>query len=406
LLARLYRPERALRQRAAEAFSAGLRSNLRVSAYILNNILADKASDDRLRRYPTWLSARNLDNRIDDATVEALVRAVMERCDLVARYYGLKRRLLGLEELADFDRYAPLPAACGRLGWEEARRLVEEAYTGFHPRLGGIARTFFERRWIDAAPAPGKRGGAFSHETVPSAHPYVLLNFEGSPRDVMVLAHELGHGAHQYLSRGQGLLLADSPLTTSETASVFGEMLAFQSLLAREPEPAGRLALLLQKIEESFATVFRQVAMNRFEAAIHEERRGRGELSPARFGELWLETQNAMFRGSVRLTEDYAVWWSYIPHFLHTPGYVYAYAFGELLVLALYARYRELGEAFPPLYLELLAAGGSDWPEQLLRPLGMDLKDPAFWDRGLGLLEERVRQAEELAPGAPAHQSV
>ena len=285
----------------------------------------------------------------------------------------------------------------GPSAWAEACRLVEAAYAGFHPQLGRIARTFMDRRWIDAAPAPGKRGGAYSHGAVPSAHPYVFLNYEGTPRDVMTLAHELGHGAHQYLSRRQGLLLADTPLTTAETASVFGEMLTFQSLLAREREPAARLALLVSKIEDSFATVFRQTAMNRFEEAIHVARRAEGELAPDRFGELWLETQKAMFQGSVTLTEDYRIWWSYIPHFLHSPGYVYAYAFGELLVLALYARYQETGEAFPPLYLDLLAAGGSAWPEELLKPLGVDLKDPGFWAKGLGMLEEMVRQAEELA---------
>ncbi len=397
VLSRLYRPDRGQRQRAARAFTAGLQASLRISSFILNNILADKASDDRLRHYPTWIAARHLDNQIDEATVQALVQAVTGRYDIVARYYRLKRRLLGLEELADYDRYAPLPAADRQLGWAEACRLVEEAYAGFHPELGRIARTFMDRRWIDAAPAPGKRGGAYSHGAVPSAHPYVFLNYEGTPRDVMTLAHELGHGAHQYLSRRQGLLLADTPLTTAETASVFGEMLTFQSLLAREREPAARLALLVSKIEDSFATVFRQTAMNRFEEAIHVARRAEGELAPDRFGELWLQTQKAMFQGSVTLTEDYRIWWSYIPHFLHSPGYVYAYAFGELLVLALYARYQETGEAFPPLYLDLLAAGGSAWPEELLKPLGVDLKDPGFWAKGLGMLEEMVRQAEELA---------
>ncbi len=400
VLSRLYLPDRARRQRAAHAFTAGLRGSLRISAFILNNILADKASDDRLRHYPGWISSRNLDNQIDDAMVEALVRAVTGRYDIVARYYRLKKRLLGLEELADYDRYAPLPAAATHLSWAEACRLVEEAYAAFHPELGRVARTFMDRRWIDAAPAPGKRGGAYSHGAVPSVHPYVFLNYEGTPRDVMTLAHELGHGAHQYLARRQGLLLADTPLTTAETASVFGEMLAFRSLLSREPDPAARLALLVAKIEDSFATVFRQTAMNRFEEAIHDARRAEGELAPDRFRELWLQTQKAMFQGSVTLTEDYGLWWSYIPHFLHSPGYVYAYAFGELLVLALYARYREIGEAFPPLYLELLAAGGSAWPEELLRPLGVDLKDPGFWARGLGMLEEMVLQAEELAAAA------
>jgi oligoendopeptidase F len=404
ILARLYEPDRTLRRRAAEAFTGGLRGLLRISTAIFNNILSDKASDDRLRRYPSWISARNLDNQIDDATVEALVGAVTARYDLVARYYRLKRRLLGLEELADYDRYAPLATVERRHDWEEARRLVLEAYTGFHPRLGEIASAFFERRWIDAPVAPGKRGGAFSHGAIPSVHPFVFLNYEGNPRDVMTLAHELGHGVHQYLARAQGLLLADTPLTTAETASVFGEMLVFQSLLAREKDSQARLALLVRKIEETFATVFRQVAMNRFEEAIHGARRSEGELASARFGELWLQTQRAMFQASVTMTDDYGLWWSYIPHFLHTPGYVYAYAFGELLVLALYARYRELGQDFPPLYLQLLAAGGSAWPEELVRPLGVELKDPGFWAKGLGMIEELVKQAEQLAP--EPHQSV
>jgi oligoendopeptidase F len=404
ILARLYEPDRTLRRRAAQAFTSGLRSLLRLSTAIFNNILSDKASEDRLRRYPSWISARNLENQIPDATVEALVRAVTGRYDLVARYYRLKARLLGVPELADYDRYAPLPAAQRSYAWQQARGLVLEAYHSFHPQMGEIASAFFERRWIDAPVAPGKRGGAFSHGAVPSAHPFVFLNYEGNPRDVMTLAHELGHGVHQYLARQQGLLAADTPLTTAETASVFGEMLVFRSLLELEKDPQARLALLVGKIEDTLATVFRQTAMNRFEEAIHGLRRSEGELASARFGELWLETQRAMFQGSVTLSEDYGLWWSYIPHFLHTPGYVYAYAFGELLVLALYARYRQLGQGFPPLYLELLAAGGSDWPEELLRPLGVDLKDPGFWQQGLGTIEELIAQAEDLASGP--HQRV
>jgi oligoendopeptidase F len=329
---------------------------------------------------------------------------VTGRYDLVARYYRLKRRLLGLEELAEYDRYAPLPSTERRHDWQEARRLVLESYAGFHSRMGEIASAFFGRRWIDAPVAPGKRGGAFSHGAIPSVHPFVFLNYEGNPRDVMTLAHELGHGVHQYLARAQGLLLAETPLTTAETASVFGEMLVFQRLLAREQDLQARLALLVQKIEDTLATVFRQTAMYRFEEAIHGARRSEGELASARFGELWLQTQKAMFQGSVTLTDDYGLWWSYIPHFLHTPGYVYAYAFGELLVLALYARYRELGEDFPQLYMQLLAAGGSAWPEELVRPLGVDLKDPGFWAKGLGRIEELVGQAEQLA--SEAHQSV
>ena len=275
------------------------------------------------------------------------------------------------------------------------------AYRSFHPRMAEIAARFFEERWIDAAVRPGKRGGAFSHGAVPSAHPFVLLNYEGQARDVATLAHELGHGVHQWLARDRGVLLADTPLTTAETASVFGEMLVFQDMLAAERDPRARLDLLVRKIEDSFATVFRQVAMNRFEDAAHRARREEGELTPGRYGELWLDTQKAMFGDSLTLTPDYSLWWSYIPHFLHTPGYVYAYAFGELLVLALHRRYREEGERFPPLYLDMLAAGGSRKPSELVAPLGVDLDDPGFWEQGLAMLEELVAQAEAAAAQVP-----
>ena len=397
LLARLYEPERERRRQAAEAFTAGLQSLTRINTYIFNNILLDKASEDTLRGYPSWISARNLDNQIDDPTVQALVEAVSGRYDLVARYYELKRRLLGLDTLYDYDRYAPLPAANHRFGWEQARTMVLESYAEFDPRMAEITERFFSQRWIDAAVRPGKRGGAYSHGAVPSVHPYVFMNFNGNARDVMTLAHELGHGVHQFLARRQGMLLADTPLTTAETASVFGEMLVFQNLMAREQDPKARLSLLVAKIEDTFATVFRQVAMNRFEEAMHTARRREGELPGERFGEMWLATQEAMFRGSVVLSEGYRLWWSYIPHFVHSPGYVYAYAFGELLVLALYARYREAPEGFSERYLALLEAGGSNWPEELVKPLGVDLKDPEFWNRGLAMIEELVRQAEEMA---------
>ena len=396
ILTRLYDPDRGQRQRAAEAFTEGLQNMRRVNTYVFNNLLADKASDDRLRSYPSWISARNLSNQIADATVEALVQAVTGRYAVVARYYTLKKRLLGIGELLDYDRYAPLPSS-GRLHpWEEAKRVVLEAYTGFLPEMGEIAESFFAKRWVDAAVRPGKRGGAYSHGAVPSVHPYIFMNYEGTPRDVMTLAHEMGHGVHQYLSRGQGILSADTPLTTAETASVFGEMLVFQSLMAAEKDPQVRLSMLVQKIEDTFATVFRQTAMNRFEEAVHTARRSDGELTAERFSDLWMKTQNEMFQGSVTLTDNYSIWWSYIPHFIHSPGYVYAYAFGELLVLALYARYRERPEGFPSAYRDLLASGGSNWPEELVRPLGVDLEDPGFWDKGLGMIEEFVQQAEAM----------
>ena len=402
ILTRLYAPDRELRRRAAAVFTAGLRAQTHTTTFVFNTVLADKASDDRMRGYPSWIASRNLDNQVDDGTVEALVQAVTGRYDIVQRYYRLKRRLLGLDELADYDRYAPISTSGGdgagegghRYPWREARERVLAAYHAFHPRMAEIATRFFEERWIDAAVRPGKRGGAFSHGAVPSVHPYVLLNFEGHARDVATLAHELGHGVHQWLARDRGVLLADTPLTTAETASVFGEMLVFQDMLAAERDPRARLDLLVRKIEDSFATVFRQVAMNRFEDAAHRARREEGELPAERYGELWLGTQKAMFADSLTLTPDYALWWSYIPHFLHTPGYVYAYAFGELLVLALHRRYREVGRRFPPLYLEMLAAGGSKKPSELVAPLGVDLDDPGFWEQGLAMLEELVMQAE------------
>jgi oligoendopeptidase F len=397
VLSRLYAPDRELRKRAAASVTAGLKELRRTSTYIFNAILADKASDDRLRKYPAWISARNLGNQVDDRTVDALVEAVTSRYDIVARYYRLKRRLLGLDELFEYDRYAPLPAADRHYAWPEAQQIVLHAYGEFHPRMAEVAGWFFERRWIDAPPRPGKMGGAFSAGTVPSVHPYILLNYEARPRDVMTLAHELGHGVHQKLSGVQGLLQAHTPLTTAETASVFGEMLVFQAMMAQEHDPQVRLGMLTAKIEDSFATAFRQISMNRFEHAIHTTRREQGELTAERFGELWMETQRAMFGDSVTLTDDYGLWWSYIPHFVGTPGYVYAYAFGELLVLALYARYRQVGAGFAEAYLEMLTKGGSDWPHRIVAPLGVDLTDPAFWHGGLRILEDLVVEAEGLA---------
>jgi oligoendopeptidase F len=256
---------------------------------------------------------------------------------------------------------------------------------------------FFDKRWIDAAVRPGKVGGAYSAGTVPSVHPYVLMNYEAKPRDVMTLAHELGHGVHQTLAGKQGLLQAHTPLTTAETASVFGEMLVFQDLMAREASPDVRLAMLTGELEDAFATVFRQISMNRFEEAVHTARRTEGELTTERVSELWMTTQRAMFADSVTLTPGYGIWWSYIPHFVNTPGYVYAYAFGQLLVLALYARYRQVGAGFADAYLDMLSAGGSDWPPAVVKPLGVDLTDLNFWSSGLQMLDDMVGDAEKLA---------
>ena len=397
ILSTLYEPDRPLRRQAAEAFTEGLQERAQTLTFVFNTVLADKASTDRLRGYDHWLHSRNLSNEVEDETVNSLIEAVTDRYDLVARFYDLKRQLLGLEELYDYDRYAPVGEADTTYEWGEARSIVLDAYADFHDDMAAVAERFFEEQWIDAALADGKRSGAFSHGTVPSAHPYVLLNYTGKARDVQTLAHELGHGVHQFLSREQSIFHHGTPLTTAEMASVFGEMLVFQRLMRREDDPRNRLAMLVAKIDDTLATVFRQVAMNRFEDRIHTARREEGELQQDTFARHWMETQRAMFRDSVTLGEHYRHWWSYVPHFLHTPGYVYAYAFGELLVLSLYARYQEAGDVFADRYLDLLRAGGSDWPESLVAPLGVDLKDPDLWHHGLGHIEALIEQAEALA---------
>jgi oligoendopeptidase F len=400
VLSKLHAPDRSLRRDAALSLTEGLERLSRPLTYVFNTVLADKASTDRLRHYDHWLASRNLSNEISDDAVQALVDAVTGRYDLSERFYRLKRRLLSVDELMDYDRYAPIGEAERRYGWDEARATVLDAYDAFHPRMGEIALEFFEGRWIDAPVAEGKRGGAFSHGAVPSAHPYILLNYTGRARDVQTLAHELGHGVHQYLARDQGVFHASTPLTTAETASVFGEMLVFQRLVDRETDPEARLAMLVQKIDDSMATVFRQVTMNRFEDAVHTHRRERGELTADAFAEHWMTTQRRMYGDAVTLGEHYRRWWSYIPHFVHTPGYVYAYAFGELLVLALYARYREGQDGFTEGYLDLLRAGGSDWPHVLIGRLGIDLQDPAFWHQGLSAIEDLIVEAEQAARDA------
>jgi oligoendopeptidase F len=394
----LYSPDRTDRKDAADALTAGLRETARTTTFIYNTILSDKATYDRLRKYSTWVSSRNLSNEASDETVNALITAVTSRYDLVSRYYTLKRDLLGVGELFDYDRYAPLPfRAESKFSWNEAKEIVLRGYGGFDENLAEVAEMFFDKRWIDAPVRPGKRSGAFSAGVTSSVHPYILMNFTGTGRDVATLAHELGHGIHQYLSRERGTLQMHTPLTTAEMASTFGEMLVFADLISRENDPKARLAMLAGKIEDTFATIFRQTSMNRFEDAIHTERRTKGELTTERFSEHWLTTQRAMFGESVTLREDYGLWWSYIPHFLNTPGYVYAYAFGELLVLALYAKYKSEGPSFIPKYHEVLSMGGSDWPHHILRKVGVDLNDPNFWREGLGEIEKLIEQAEALA---------
>jgi oligoendopeptidase F len=397
VLSLLYEPSRERRKAAAAALTAGLKDHARILTFVFNTLVQNKASEDRLRRYPDPMAERHLSNEIESESVAALLAASERAHPTVQRYYRLKRRLLGLDELVDYDRYAPVGEALGQVGWADARRIVLDAYRDFSPEMAAIAERFFTERWIDAELRPGKRGGAFSASTVPSVHPYVMLNYTGTQREVMTLAHELGHGVHQWLSREQGLFENDTPLTLAETASVFGEMLVFRRLLREESDPKTRLALLCGKIEDSFATVFRQVVMTRFEEKLHAARRGEGELPIERISALWMEANQPMHGDAVQLTDDYAWWWLYIPHFVHSPFYCYAYAFGELLVLALLARYDAEGEAFVPRYLDLLRAGGSDTPAALLRHLDLDVTDPGFWDGGLAVLERMVDEAEQLA---------
>jgi oligoendopeptidase F len=396
VLSKLQSGDRDLRRRAHGSMTKTLGQLKRTLTYIFNTLLADKAANDKLRGYKNWIESRNLSNQTDEASVNALIESVQNSYPLVQRYYRLKRDLLGYKTLYDYDRYAPLMKSEKSISWDEAKDMVLDAYSNFHPEMGNIAGKFFDNQWIDAAIKPGKRGGAYSASTVTSVHPYVFMNFDGRIRDVQTLAHELGHGVHQYLSGKQGELQSSTPLTTAETASVFGEMLVFEKLMEKLDDPKEKLALLISKIDDTIATVFRQISMNRFEEAIHTSRREEGELTTVQFSEKWIKTQTDLYGDAVKLTDEYQLWWSYIPHFLHTPGYVYAYAFGELLVLALYQSYKKSSNGFEDRYLGMLEAGGSDWPHNLVSGLEMDIKDPTFWQNGLKIFEDMIEQAESL----------
>jgi oligoendopeptidase F len=399
-LSRLALADREVRRSTAQAVSEALAPGLRTRAFLFNTLLADKATDDRLRRYPHWLAARNLANEAGDESVQALIEAVRGRYEIPRRWYRLKAKLLGLERLADYDRSAAVTEDEVTFSFAEAREVVLDCYTSFSPELGATAKRFFDERCIDAPIRPAKRGGAFCASAVPTVHPYVMLNYTARRRDVLTLAHELGHGVHFALAARQGIFHQGTPLTLAETASVFGETVVFGRLLDADSAPDSRLALLAENLEDTIATVFRQVAMNRFEDLVHTTRRDQGELSVERFGELWAESQAEMLGDSVELTDGYRSWWSYIPHFIGSPGYVYAYAYGQLLALSVYERYEQAGAELVPQYLELLAAGGSRSPEELGRIVGIDLADPGFWDAGLNLVERQLHDAEEAARAA------
>ena len=387
--------DREVRKEAAQALGTVLGENVRTFALITNTLAKDKEIEDQWRGFERPISARNLGNRVEDEVVDALIAAVEAAAPRLAhRYYALKARWMGVDRLDYWDRNAPLPEDDDRtVGWDEAMSTVLAAYRAFSPELAGIGRRFFDNDWIDVPVRNGKSPGAFAHPTVPGAHPYLLLNYQGKARDVMILAHELGHGVHQVLAGGQGLLLAETPLTLAETASVFGEQLTFRALLDGESEPERRRVMLAGKVEDMLNTVVRQVAFCAFERRVHEERRA-GELTPERLSEHWLAVQSESLGPALRFHDEYRFYWAYIPHFIHAPFYVYAYAFGECLVNALYAVYRAEPAGFEQKYLDMLRAGGSLRHRELLAPFGLDASDPAFWSRGLDVIAGFVDELE------------
>lgn len=390
--------DRDTRKAAAKALGKVFGDNVRLFAHVTNTLAKEKEIEDKWRNYAHPWSSRNLANQVEDEVVDALVAAVKGSYDRLAhRYYKLKARWFGVDVLDYWDRNAPLPDDDDRtFTWEQARDTVLGAYQRFSPDLAAIGRRFFDNRWIDAPARPGKAGGAFAHPTVPSAHPYLLVNFLGKTRDVMTLAHELGHGCHQVLAAGQGQLMSDTPLTLAETASVFGEMMTFRAMLDAETDRKRRRAMLAGKVEDMLNTVVRQIAFYEFERAVHSERR-QGELSPERLGEIWLKVQTDSLGPGIRFDDDYRTFWAYIPHFIHSPFYVYAYAFGDCLVNSLYDVYRSGAPGFERNYLDMLRAGGTLRHQDLLKPFGLDASDPAFWRRGLDVVVGFIDELEEVA---------
>jgi oligoendopeptidase F len=391
-------PEEAVRKSASEALAKTFTENLRTFTLITNTLAKDKEISDRWRSFEDVADSRHLANRVEREVVDALVSSVRAAYPRLShRYYALKAKWFGKDRLEHWDRNAPLPKVEQRtISWTEARDTVLSAYGGFSPKMAEIAKQFFDKNWIDAPARPGKSPGAFAHPTTPSAHPYVLVNYLGKPRDVMTLAHELGHGVHQVLAAPNGPLMAPTPLTLAETASVFGEMLTFRKILDGTTDPVQKKALLASKVEDMLNTVVRQIAFYTFERKVHTERREKGELTSERLNEIWLEVQVESLGPSIRFNPGYEVFWTYIGHFIHSPFYVYAYAFGDCLVNSLYAVYEKSHEGFAARYFELLAAGGTKHHSELLKPFGLDARDPAFWQTGLNLIERMIGELEEL----------
>jgi len=391
-------PDGALRKSAAKVLSEVFSKNIQLFALITNTLVKDKTIEDAWRKFQKPISARNLENQVEDVVVNALADAVRGAYPKLAhRYYAWKARLFEVDKLDYWDRNAPLPGEEERfIPWEEATTIVLEAYASFTPEMANVAKHFFDEAWIDANPRPGKASGAFAHPTVPSHHPYLLLNYQGKTRDIMTLAHELGHGIHQVLAAKNGLLLSETPLTLAETASVFGEMLTFKQLLRSEKDPRGRRNLLAAKVEDMLNTVVRQIAFHSFEERVHDERSA-GELSADRLSEIWVETQAESLGPAIRLDEDYRAFWAYIPHFIHSPFYVYAYAFGDCLVNSLYATYEQAEAGFAEKYLDMLRAGGTRRHKELLAPFGLDASNATFWGHGLSVIARMIDELETLS---------
>lgn len=396
VLHKLYSGDRSERKAGAESLTAGLNEESRRLTYIFNTLSEDKAIDDRHRSYPSPEASRHLANEIDQKTVDIMSDVVTSYYGTVQDFYKYKKKVLKLPELFDYDRYAPVELKTKPISFTEAKKVVLDSFYAFSKEYGKIAEEFFTKGWIDATEREGKRGGAFCSFVTPDLHPYVFMNYHGTMREVFTLAHELGHAIHAYLMRGQSFLNFDTPLTIAETASVFAEMLLFEKLKTNIKDPKEKFALYVGKIESIFATVFRQIAMYRFEQDLHGARREQGELSTDAINAMWRKRQVEMFGKSVTLTAGYDCWWSYIPHFIHTPFYVYAYAFGELMTLALYAQYQKQGGSFVPKYMQLLADGGSKTPDELLKPLGIDLHTRSFWVGGMKVIESLVQELKSL----------
>jgi len=397
VLDRLSHKDAKEREAAARSLSKVLGENVKLFALITNTLAKDKEVEDKWRHYDRPISSRNRVNQVEDEVVDALVDAVAKSYPRLShRYYALKAKWFGVEALDFWDRNAPLPDDDDSvIRWGEAERTVLEAYGAFSPKLAEIGSEFFKKNWIDAPVRPGKASGAFSHPTVPTVHPYILMNYQGKTRDVMTLAHELGHGVHQVLAADQGHLQADTPLTLAETASVFGEMLTFRSMLAARKDPKERRIMLASKVEDMLNTVVRQIAFHQFETRVHDQRR-EGELTPEAIGDIWMDIQGESLGPAIRFDDDYRVFWTYIPHFIHSPFYVYAYAFGDCLVNSLYAVYQDAEQGFAEKYLKMLSAGGTLRHKELLAPFGLDAGDPAFWNKGLSVIEGFIDELEAM----------